>query len=333
MSRIPKTTKSAASTDLNVKTVNSQENAPMNNTTGNVAQDIFNSRRQFQKGTGWSQSLNLSETTIAAMNPLNVLLRLLGEGRIRVTNVANATRKDGLAVLFPNGPQTDQHGRALALYENVNYLGQSISQEAGSKVTALLDKTSDHDLIVYETRNPATGWIEYRVFFANRVYNQHGEVVELRDGGEDLIQKWINDSVEGGYTGNDGIVRMSYNQYVSQWNEAVVACAGGNGTEAQLAMIQKSAKSLELLATEPNKFAQFNHRYTVDPASVVNKYALLSWLVLDTGRPAYEIYNRAKTVESNQAFIEGTARMMERGYRNQLRALSGLYASNDTATE
>lgn len=306
---------------LPVKTV--QENVNMDN--ANVFQSIFDSRRQFVPSNSWGKRLDLTLEQIETLSPYPTLVRLFGEGRIRVTNNANGSRRDATPVIFPNGPQSAQTGSAFALLDYVPYLAQAIKDTAGDRQIALLDKAGDRDLLVYETRNPATGWIDYRVFFAAKQFNQHGQVVGLNETGENSIQEWIKASVDGGYVGFDGVQRDSHNQWVDKYNAALEVVAAGTATDADREMVKKA--DTQYLAADPNKFVSYNSRRHVLAESVANKYALLSWLTLDLDKPAFEVYNRAKTVESNQKFIEGMAQMMTRSYRNQLKTLAGLYAT------
>lgn len=306
-----------ASTNMNVK--NAEEIYSMNNV--NPTSDfnsIFENRRQFVP-QGWDTRLSLSEDQIRTMSCRNSVLRLFGENRIRITQNANGTRKDATVVLFGNGPQYDQIARALAIYENIPMMGQAMVDTQGYKQIALLDTKGNHDVIIYE-KEGAEGWINYSVFYSQKQYNQHGQVIGLVETSEDPIQDWIRQWVQDGYKGFDGIERESHNQWVDRYNSSVLAYANNEATDEQLAML-KNVKT----EADPNKFVQINSKRHINWLSIANKYAILSWLVLDATRPAFELYNRAKTAESNQKFIEGAIAIMERGYRNQLRSLSGLY--------
>lgn len=307
------------------KTVN-QENANMTQTTdNNQFQAIFDSRRQFAPSTGWGKRVDLTLEQIETLSPYATIMKLFADGRIRVTNHANGTRKDAVPALFPNNPQSDQIARALALFDYIPYMGHAMSIEPGYRMVGLLDKKGDRDIIVYEKKNVETGWVEYTCFYATKQYNQHGEIVQLNESGEDKVQAWLKASIDDGYLGFDGVQRQSHNQWVDSYNEALKAVAMGKASDAQRQLVSKA--DTEFLATDPNKFVTYNSRRHVGYESVANKYAVLSWLVLDATRPAFEIYSRAKTVESNQKFIEGWAKSMERGYRNQLKTLAGLYAT------
>lgn len=319
---IIKTVKNITSDSVNSLPVKSVEETKMNNSTVSM-QQIFDDRRQFVP-EGWDTRLSLTDDQVAAMSCRNLVLRLFGEKRIRISQNANGSRKDAIAVLFPNGPQYDQIGRALALYENIPYMGQTVVGTLGAKQVALLDTKGNHDLIIYETRNE-DGWINYSVFYANKQFNQHAQVIGLMESGEDKIQDWLRQSIQDGYTGFDGIERESHNQWVDRYNAAVLAYAQDTATDEQLAMLKNVKED-----SDPNKFVQINSRRHINWQSVANKYAILSWLVLDADRPAFEVYNRTKTAESNEKFIEGMVAMMERGYRNQLRSLSGLYKTNSS---
>lgn len=304
---------------LPVKTVNNQE-APMINET-ELMQQVFDARRTFVP-QGWDVRLSMTEEQIEAMSCRNIVLRLFSESRIRISQNANGSRKDATPVLFPNAPQYDQIARSLAIYENIPLMAQAVTDTQGYKQVALLDTKGNHDVIVYEKQGE-DGWIDYSVFYANKQYNQHGQVIGLNESAEDPIQDWLRKSIEDGYEGFDGVRRESHNQWIRRYNAAVIAVANGTATDEQKAMLKNVTED-----ADPNRFVQINSRREVKWESVANKYAVLSWLLLDVSRPAFEIYNRTKTVESNTRFIDGMIKMMERGYRNQLRSLSGLYKNN-----
>lgn len=280
-------------------------------------QAIFDARRVWTPN-GWEKRVNFSEEEINTFSPEGAFMKAFEQKRIRVTQSTNATRADGIPVVFSNSVQDKALGAAFALLENIPYYAEYMEKSDGLRVIALVDTTGNHDVQVVEERDEETGHVRYNVFYASKAYNNQGDLIGLRRGAINQVQEGIKGQCDG-WTDKDGKVHTGYNQWVDKHNAAVMTVANKIATAEQIEMCKGCTAD-----ADPNKYVQINTVKHVAYESVVNKYVLLAWMLLDEQRPSFELFTFAKTAEGFQKWLSNRESGMVWGYQNQLKRLAGI---------
>jgi hypothetical protein len=287
-------------------TINQENNNMTQNTVDTRIANIFEARRQWVKNE-WEKRIDLSKEQIATMSPKEAFLTMFEEGRIRVTTDSNATRKDGIAVIFSNNVQDDQTGRMLGLAENVDYLCRVNYREDGLRDFMLFDMGGSHDIQVVEEKSPINGHITYMVYYAQKAYNNNGEIIGLKRGTANKVQDGIYTKV------------TKYNDWVDRHNAAVLAIAKNEATEEQKTMIVDRPS-----VGKENDFVRDNTVRHIAYESIINHYALLAMVLADETRPAFEMYTFARTTESFERFLNSRESGLVWGYQRELEKLAAI---------
>jgi hypothetical protein len=301
--------------------VNQETNNTTQNTIRPEIQSIFDSRRAFVKGTGWDKILDLTKEQIEQMSAEAVFMNAFSKGLIRVTQVSNESRKEGAKVIFSNSVQDKELGAALAIYAECEFFADYRVKADGYREILLIDTKGNHDMVVIEERNLETGKIQYRARYATKAYNDHGDLIGLRPGEENPVQKGIDGALNG-WTGEDGVVHSGYNTWVDDHNAAVLKHAQGGVLTEEDKSLLKNVTALD--GNDPawaNKFVQANTVKHVAYDSVVNHYVLLAWFVLGE---KVELFTFARTPEAFQTWLDGRNSNLTKGYQRQMRKLAGI---------
>lgn len=291
------------------------------NTAMTVAQFAVENTTKYIK-TVAKPSVSLTEEQIAGMSVRSIFEAYIMSGRIKFSRAANETRKQGIPVIFHNKLQDDQLGRALAytFAEIHKVFGHNIRRGAGGAVVggdfALLDMKGEQDRTVRaEVR--ADGKVYYSARYGVRMYNNMGQLIGVNPGEYHPINDLLLKRAE------------NYNAWVDAHNNAVRAKAAGTATDEQLQLLSKVRE----WDVDANIAVRNNVVRHINGEALVNKYVLEMLLLLDTTRPAFEIYTYAKNVQEMEKYLDLLVNSMERAFRNELRKLAGLitYEENEKA--
>lgn len=284
--------------------------------TMNTIQQAFDSAHTYTKKVQ-IPSVNLTNEQIDSMSPQSIFEKLVVSGRIGITRAANETRKQEIPVIFRNNVQLDQLARALAHVEFNVHTAWATQVDNLMHVITLMDNKGDNDRAVIGSVNPIDKKVYYSAHYATKKFNDFGQLIGVVTGEVHPIDQNTKDRVAG------------YNQWVDAFNAAVKAVAMNVAMPEQKSLL----KGLTLGAQDPNQFVQFNTIAHINADSVVNKYQIEAWLLLEMTKPAFEIYTRSKTSESFEQFFAGCVEKMTKAYRSELRKLAGLTVYTEAVQE
>lgn len=279
----------------------------------------WETRRQFEPVSS-TPSLNLSKEFILTSSPRPYFEYLLRSGLVRLSNHTHATRERGIPLVFADRVQLKQMGRAFAMLEHDIHRIFYIATSAVERHIGLIDLKGDHSRYLVETVRP-DGYINYECFYA-RILRDFDGRANLQAGKPNPMQQSLYDEVS------------SYNQWVNMFNGVVRMQVGAPLDADQERAVetateeQKQGVMVGLVPNDdPNIFVRNNSRRHILYESVVNKYALESFVALAQELPAFELYSRAETEDSTIGFLEklvAPKSAMEYGYQSQLAMLSGV---------
>lgn len=271
----------------------------------NVIQTAFDNARQYTK-TVQAPSIDLTKEQIEAMSVRGILEEMFKENRIGITRAANETRKQGIPVLFRNRIQMDQLARALAYVgNNIHHVWEATMAD-DARIISLLDIKGDNDRVAIGRMNQQDGKVYYSAHYANKKYNDMGELIGLSTGDIHPVGQNIQARVN------------EYNAWVDSHNAAIKAVATGTASAEQVALAKDARKD-----DVAERFVQINIIPHINADSIINKVMIEAMLVLNTG-VAFEIYTRAKNGETFSTFVDGMVEQMDFAYRSELRKLAGI---------
>ncbi len=291
--------------------------------TKTIIAAAFANRRQWT-AKSWGKRVDASWQEIQTWSAKGEFLKHLESGRITITSDANGTRKAGRAVAYLNKVQAEEAGAALAIAEVMPYFVDYLNGDI--RRLAMIDTEGDHDIIINQDTG-ADGLVSYRVGYAEKAYNNLGEYAGLKRTSENPVQNGIDGKLNG-WTGEDGVIHVGYNQWVDKHNAAVMAYAQAQGDLAADDPAKEFLKGMTTVDQSQdgweNKFVQLNTVKHIAYGSVINHYVLAAWLLIDTSKAAFEVFTYAKTEEQFEAFLSGRDSALTRGYQNQMRKMAGI---------
>lgn len=293
-------------TNTSSSSVISQENTNMN-----VNQYAFDNARQYVK-IARKPSIIMTEAEIEAINVRAMLERAILSGHIGITRAANQSRMEKIAVLFQNNIQMDQMFRGLAAADHGVRAVSKLEVGETTYIT-MVDVKGDEDRVAVGTLNKMDNKVYYTARYATKSYNDRGEF-GIVTGEVHPIGFSIQERVKG------------YNGWVDSFNFAVKQIAMGVTTPEQKNLVG----GLSLGVEDPNIFVRNNSIAHINADSIMNKYMIEALLLLNVTVPAFEIFTRAKSVESMGKFIDAIIVKGEKAYKNELKKLAGLVVYGQT---
>lgn len=255
-------------------------------------------------------AIQMTREEIEAIDPLNVLNTELTSGRIALTIHSDVAREQKIPVIYSNRLQHDQLARMLAYSVTGIYEASQAGLNNGLYAMTLKDSKGNNDRVIFSKLNES-GHVDFYPYYGRKSHNMLGQFIGIEATTTHPVLRNLTIRCE------------EYNAWVDRRNEAVNAVARAQATEEQLKLIGESRPG-----ADPNRWLMQETLKHINPLTLVDKYTLLGWYLLQKTHPAFAIFTRSKNAEHVEKHLKWMGESMRRPFHSELRKLAGIKVEN-----